>query len=143
MKLYFDTNVVIDILERREPHYKSSNEVFEYAIDNKIDCVIGVSSITDIYYILNKKQSDSKKVIKIIFDILEFIRPVDVLAGDIYNAVKYGFADFEDAVVAATADREQADYIITRNTVDYTISPVPAISPADFLSKHLPTEAPQ
>ena len=40
---------------------------------------------------------------------------------------------FEDAVVAATAARENLDYLITRNTDDFDKSPVPAITPADFL----------
>jgi predicted nucleic acid-binding protein len=41
----------------------------------------------------------------------------------------------EDAVVAATAARENADFIVTRNAGDFTKSPVPAISPADFLKR--------
>jgi hypothetical protein len=43
-------------------------------------------------------------------------------------------ADFEDAVLASTALRENTDYIITRNTKDFSNSPVPVISPDDFIS---------
>jgi predicted nucleic acid-binding protein len=45
-----------------------------------------------------------------------------------------GFADFEDAVIAAIARREKADYIITRNIKDYSKSPIPAITPEEFLA---------
>ena len=39
--------------------------------------------------------------------------------------------DFEDAVVAATAARHSAAYIITRNIDDFRFSPVPAITPKE------------
>jgi len=42
--------------------------------------------------------------------------------------------DFEDAIIAATALREKADYIITRNAKDYSKSPVPAVTPDEFLA---------
>ena len=46
------------------------------------------------------------------------------------------FCDFEDAVIAATAERENADFLITRNTGDFIKSNISAISPADFLKKY-------
>ena len=45
------------------------------------------------------------------------------------------FEDFEDAVVAAVAQASGSQFIITRNTGDFDGSPVPAISPADFLTR--------
>ena len=50
------------------------------------------------------------------------------------------FSEFEDAVAAATAARENADYLITRNTGDYKKSPVTVIGPADFLKKYSETD---
>jgi hypothetical protein len=44
-------------------------------------------------------------------------------------------ADFEDAAVAMVAKTSASSLIITRNTQDFANSPVPAISPADFLSQ--------
>jgi predicted nucleic acid-binding protein len=42
-------------------------------------------------------------------------------------------SDFEDAIVAAVAQRENADYIVTRNCADFVNSPVLALLPTDFL----------
>jgi len=42
---------------------------------------------------------------------------------------------FEDAIIAATALRETAEYIITRNVKDFGQSPIPAVTPNDFLRK--------
>jgi hypothetical protein len=55
------------------------------------------------------------------------------LTVDITAALPMNISDFEDAVVAAIAKREKADFIITRNEADFANSPVPALSPARFL----------
>ena len=57
------------------------------------------------------------------------------------KARKLPMKDFEDGVVAATADSYDCDYIVTRNVPDFTGAPIPAITPADFL-KLLPPRAP-
>jgi predicted nucleic acid-binding protein len=134
MKVLFDTNIVIDILKRREPFYENSNRVLMLIINEKIEGIIGTSAITDIYYLTKKQYADTKTAVDIIFDILEIIKPVDTLTSDVFSAAKLGFDDFEDAVVASIAMREKADYIITRNTKDFSKSPVPVITPDAFLA---------
>jgi hypothetical protein len=44
-------------------------------------------------------------------------------------------SDFEDALQAAAAISGNAEYIVTRNTADYRHSPIPAITPRDFLRR--------
>ena len=134
MKLYFDTNIIIDILKHREPFFENSNKIFMLAAEEKIDGIVGTSAVTDIYYLIRKQYADTETAVKFIFDILEIIKPVDTLIDDIFSAAELGFADFEDAVIAAIARREKADYIITRNTKDYSKSPIPAITPEEFLA---------
>jgi predicted nucleic acid-binding protein len=51
----------------------------------------------------------------------------------IKTAIASDFPDFEDAVLSATASREKADYIITRNSNDFTHSPIKALSPEEFV----------
>jgi len=134
MKVLFDTNIVIDILKRREPYYENSNKVFMLIVNEKVEGIIGTSAITDIYYLIKKQYADTKTAVKIIFDILEIIKPVDTLTSDVFNAAELGFNDFEDAVIAAVAAREKTDYIITRDTKDFSKSPVPVITPDAFLA---------
>jgi predicted nucleic acid-binding protein len=135
MKVLFDTNIVVDILAKRMPFYESSNKVLMLAVDDKIEGIIGTNTITDIYYLTRKHFSDTKTAVDIILDTLEIIKPIDTLVDDIYKAAKLGFRDFEDAVIAAIAIRENAEYIITRNIRDFTQSVIPAITPDDFLTK--------
>ena len=52
------------------------------------------------------------------------------------NARALGMDDFEDAVVAASAEAAKCDHIATRNVADFAKSKVPAIHPADFLASY-------
>ena len=133
MKILLDTNVLLDVVEKREAYFLDSYEVFLKSARKEIEAIIGAGSVTDIYYIVNKNCKNAEYALKAIIDMLKIVSAVDTKASDINEAIKLGFPDFEDAVVAATALRENADYIITRNTVDYKKSPVPAISPKEFL----------
>ena len=66
MKVLFDTNIVIDILKRREPYYENSNKILMLIINEKIDGIIGTSAITDIYYLIRKQYADTKTAVDII-----------------------------------------------------------------------------
>jgi predicted nucleic acid-binding protein len=134
MKVYFDTNLLIDLLEQREPYFKYSRSVFLMAADGQLEGIIGASAITDVYYVVKKSLKDSNQALQAIIDLLETITLVDTTTQDIYAAAASPVSDFEDAVVAATAQRENAEYIITRNTDDFGASPIKAVTPEQFLA---------
>ena len=48
-----------------------------------------------------------------------------------------GMPDFEDALQAAAAVACKAQVIITRNVRDFKKSPVPAMTPEQFVAKHM------
>ena len=133
MKVLLDTNVLLDIVEKREPYFSDSYQVFMKSAVMEIEAIIGASSITDIYYITHRNCKDAGQAVGYIIDMLKIVTVVDTKAVDIQEALLLDFPDFEDAVVAATAVREKVDYIITRNADDFTKSTVQAICPADFL----------
>jgi predicted nucleic acid-binding protein len=58
---------------------------------------------------------------------------VDTVGMDVRRAISSPLSDYEDAVMVETAIREGADCIVTRNTRDYTYSPIPVYAPADFV----------
>jgi len=136
MKVVLDTNVMLDIVEKREPFFSDSYQVFLKSAAGEFEAIIGASSVTDIYYITRRNCKDSRQALSFIMDMLKVVTFVDTKAVDIQEAIRLNFSDFEDAVVAATASREGASFIITRNTSDFVNSPVPAMTPADFLKRY-------
>ena len=104
------------------------------AVSNRLFTgIITAKSATDIYYLLRRElhsETETRKVLGTLFTLFEL---EDTFAADCRAAVSSNMKDYEDAVMAQTTARLGADYIITRNLKDYTTSPVPAISPHDFL----------
>ncbi len=137
MKLLIDTNVVVDILLKQEPFFQSSYRMMKYAIQKEIPCILSATAVTDVYYLLRRGLPDKTAARTFLHHLLQLVDVVDVLAQDIHSAIEFEITDFEDAVIAAVAARNKADYIITRNDRDFALSTVPAIAPAAFLKQQL------
>jgi predicted nucleic acid-binding protein len=133
MIVYFDTNVIVDVLLKREPFFKASFEVLSKIANKTATGIIGASAITDIYYIVNKELKNKEKSLKSIFNILKILLLVETAPEDIFMAKNLSMQDFEDSVISAIAKRNDANYIITRNIDDFESSPIAAITPSDFI----------
>jgi predicted nucleic acid-binding protein len=135
MKVLVDTNIIIDILEQREPFFGDSYKLIQLAVQGRMEAFMGAGALTDVYYIINRSLHDAEKAKEKIIGLTALIRLCDTTIGDINAAFTLSIDDFEDAVVAATARRERADYIVTRNEGDFKNSPVPAINPTLLLQQ--------
>lgn len=131
MRIMLDTNIVIDILEKREPFFANSYLVLLNALENGVLCMMPVSAATDIAYILRTSGDVKDKLLKLSY----MISLTDVTADDFNEAVKSDMPDFEDALLAACAKRNKADCLVTRNAKDFAKSPVRAITPKQFLKE--------
>lgn len=133
MRIMIDTNVILDILLKRELFFESSYDALKQAIVNDVECLVSAAAITDIFYLLRRGLKDTDKAKESLEHMLQIINIADVLALDIQTALSDSMPDFEDGVVHAVALRSKVDYILTRNTKDFNGSAVPAITPQNFL----------
>ncbi len=134
MKLLIDTNVILDILLKREPFFADSYQAIRTAIDNNDECYISVTAATDIFYILRKALQSAEQAKEYLGSLARLAEFTDVLAVDALDALSSEVADYEDAVVEAVADRIGADYILTRNIKDYLNAKIPAVTPTELLN---------
>ena len=135
MRVLIDTNVILDILQKREPFFTDSYLALRRALENDAECLISASAATDIFYVLRKSLGSAQQAKEHIDQLAQVVSFADVQGMDIHTALMRAMPDFEDAVVDAVAERSGASYILTRNIKDFTGSVVPAILPADFLNK--------
>ena len=131
MRITLDTNILLDILMRREPFFADSYLILLNALENGDLCMVPVSATTDIAYIL-RNSDDIKGKLR---DLSYMVRLTDVTTDDFQEAVKAEMPDFEDALLAANAKHNHADCIVTRNAKDFKGSPVRTITPAQFLKE--------
>lgn len=136
MKVYLDSNIIIDVLQEREPFFKDSFRIIQLGLDSEFETIISAGEITNIYYVIRKSLKDPTIAREKIFLLSNYIKICKATTEDITNAIVLFMPDFEDAVVAVIAKREKADYIITRNEADFENSPVPAVSPSQFFKKN-------
>ena len=133
MKALIDTCIIIDALQAREPFFDDAQNLLIAEANGEYDGVITAKAILDIYYIIHHYIGNDRATRDHVAKILRLFEISDTTADDIRNAVLSGISDYEDAVMAETAARTGADYIVTRNIKDYSHSKVKAVSPADFL----------
>lgn len=134
MRIIFDTNVILDVLANRMPFADDSVRATSLAVEGKVEGAISSNTVTDIAYQLNRVHPPSA-VKMLLLDILTCLQVIDVNHSDCIHACNSKVADYEDALLVASAKRWKADLIVTRDKKDFTNSDIPAISPTAFLKK--------
>lgn len=119
MKLLIDTNVVLDVLLRREPFFRTAAEVLNLTQRDDVREYVSASAITDIYYIANKQLKDRAAVRDLLERLLKIVSVAAVSEQEIRNALNLTWADFEDSVQYSVALLNEMDGIVTRNPSDY------------------------
>ena len=135
MKALIDTNVILDVLIGREYHVEMSSKLLKLC-GAQITGMILASQTTDIFYLLCREGKTEEEAKAIIRKLTENIKVLDVFATDTTTALNSDMTDYEDALLAYSAKRHKADYIVTRNERDFANSPIPALSPQDFIEKY-------
>ncbi len=133
MKILLDTNIVLDILLKREKFFLRSREIFILVEEKKVEGFLSASSFTTIYYLiskyLSKKEADeSIEILLKLFDVTYLDKNI------IKNAVENNGVDFEDSVIYTSAYYEGIDYIITRDKRGFKNSKVECLNPNNFLA---------
>ena len=131
MKVLIDTNVVLDFLLHRNG-YAFAVDIFGMAEKKYITGYISASAITDIFFLAKGKlgKKATKEALK---DLLKVFLPAAVTDSHILQALDLEWDDFEDSVQFVVGESIAVNYIITRNNQDFSSSPIPAITPEQFL----------
>ena len=135
MKALIDTNVILDALLAREPWAGTAQDLLRAVAMEKLNGFIIASQTTDIFYLLCRYGANEITAKNTIKTLVGSVSVYDVIPADVQNALASNMLDYEDGLLACCARRQKAEYIITRNNNDFTNSPVPALSPQDFMKR--------
>ena len=123
MTVFLDSNIILDILLKTPEFYNESKSILTIPdTQPDIDYFISASSITDIFYIVNKKIDDKEKTKQYLSELLEIVSVAGIDEVCIKNALNSSWKDFEDSVQNESAVQIRADYLVTRNTKDFKSS---------------------
>jgi predicted nucleic acid-binding protein len=135
MKIALDTNIVLDVLARREPFFEQSQAVVRLVSEGKAEGAVTANAITDIYYIL-RRHLDKEAVKAALRGLMELLEVAAVTGGECRAALDLAMDDYEDALLACCVRNWGAGCIVTRNAKDFANSPVRALTPGEFLDLH-------
>lgn len=135
MKVFLDTNVVLDFLGERDPFYQDALRIITMArVVNQIDITISSLTVINVAYIL--RRSFSKDIV--ISKLKSFLAICDISAIDkqiIIEAINTESYDFEDKVQQLSAVSADADIIITRDEKGFSDCEIPVFTPSEFMRK--------
>ena len=134
MRLLIDANILLDVLQKRELHYRDSALIWKLCETEQAEGYVSALSFADLVYVM-RKELDGEKVLDVQQKLALIFRFADLTAADLTRAVEMQWDDFEDAVQAATAEHIHADHIITRNVRDFKQSRIVAFTPTEFLAR--------
>lgn len=128
MKILIDTDVLLDVALERAPHVEECAQVLQW-VEAGNDAAIAWHSISNCAYLL---KGEGRVFLSLLLGLVEV---AEVATKEASYALELPMADLEDAMQVAAAQKYGANYIITRNLPDYKRSPIPGLSPKQFLKK--------
>lgn len=137
MRVLLDTNVIVDVLQQREPWCESGKVIFLAIARQQITGCITSKEAADIHFFSRKQfkgeENVDEKARQVLSKLFTLFEVIDTLEDDCKNALAFPNNDYEDAIMIESAKREGIDCIITRNPEHFTLSPVKVYSPDEFL----------
>lgn len=130
MKVLIDTDVLLDVALNRSPHEIDSGKLLDWAEAHPGATALAWHTLANVSYML-KANSRS-----FLLELLEFTVVPGTSTDAARQALTLPMTDLEDAFQAVAAMAFGAQFIVTRNVKDYRRSPVPALTPSDFLKRH-------
>jgi predicted nucleic acid-binding protein len=132
-KVFVDTDIIYDLLAKRDPFYSAAARLFTLADEGKVQIFISALSLANIHYLISKQQSESQaKQILRKFKVLVHITPLTEKIIDL--ALNSEFEDFEDAIQYFSALQNDIEILLTRNLKDYKKAQISVLTAQDFIN---------
>jgi predicted nucleic acid-binding protein len=131
-RIFVDSDVILDMLCKREPFYRYAAELFTLADTGKISLFTTPLVFANLFYILRK--STGIEQAKNYLRKLRILINIVPMAGKMVDlALNSKFADFEDALQYYTAKQNHFDILLTRNIKDYRGKDILVQTPEEFI----------
>jgi predicted nucleic acid-binding protein len=131
-KIFIDSDIILDVLAKRDNYYKPAAELFDLGFAKKLDLYSTAVVLANVFYILRKKYGIEKsreqlKKLRLIIKVL----PINEKNVD--DTLVSKFRDFEDGLQYFSARENKIPVIITRNIKDYREKDVIAQTAEEYL----------
>jgi len=133
MKVFVDTNVLLDVLARRDPFYSDAARIWSLSERGRIEGLISVISFNNIYYVV-RRASNRKSADRSLHLLRGVFTPIPLTVQILNQAIDARSHDFEDAIQFHSAIHAEVDCLITRDGDHFPATDLPVLSPTAFLA---------
>ena len=134
MKVFVDTNVMLDFLLRRTDVFEEARAILAWGYNRRYDLFMNTLSFANIAYIA-RKQLKGDALYDCFCEIREMLSVAPVTQVELDQAILLRTDDFEDALQFCSAKTIGADYIVTRNKQDFPFSTIEVLTPKEFVQR--------
>jgi predicted nucleic acid-binding protein len=133
MKILVDTNILLDVLAKRQPFYSASAQVWSYAERGDITAFISLISYNNVYYVVRKAEGKAKAetAMRLLRDVFRTVSADDQTVN---QCIDFEMDDFEDAIQRCSAVRAKVECLVTRDPEHFSESDIPVLTPSEFLA---------
>lgn len=131
-EIFIDSDIILDLLAKREPFYPHAAELFSLVETGEIKAHVSPIIIANLYYILRKIEGRDR-TIKNLMKIKLLVNIVPIGEKIIELALASEFNDFEDAVQYYAARENGIHYLLTRNIKDYQKADITVMTAEEYL----------
>jgi predicted nucleic acid-binding protein len=132
-EVFLDTDIVLDLLARREPFYSFAADLFSKADQGKVKLFVSSLTFANLNYLLSKQYS-SEQARKALLKFKTLVTVLAVTDKIVELALSSDFRDFEDGLQYYTATEHQLKLILTRNLNDYKTAEIIVMTAEQYLS---------
>ena len=134
-RLLIDTNIIIDLLSKRDKFYDEAADLFSRADKKELELTISSLTFANTNYVLSKLKSakEAREILrkfKVLVELLSLDDKITELALSDDN-----FPDFKYGLQYYSAIENQIEIIITRNKKDFKNSKIPVLTAREFLAR--------
>jgi predicted nucleic acid-binding protein len=135
MKVFLDTDVLLDVLTRREPHSIAASRIWSRVEARALEGYISAVSFNNAHYVIRRAAGRlaAQEALKLLREVFRLV-PLDEQI--LHRAIDSDSADFEDAIQFFSALRAGVEFLLTRNVRHFPAEPISVLTPQEFLQIH-------
>ncbi|MDN4165326.1 PIN domain-containing protein [Cytophagales bacterium LB-30] len=131
-RVFVDSDIILDLLSARQPHYSPAAELFSLADEGFVKIFVSSLSFSNVNYILSRQYNgDQARKMLLKFKTLVSILPVNDKTIEL--ALSSEFKDFEDAIQYYTAIESKIETLLTRNLKDFRKAEISVLTAEHYL----------
>lgn len=133
--LFVDSDIVLDLLARREPYYNAAARLFSLAETGDISLAVSSLTFANLFQIL-RKQIPAKHALGVLSSFKQLVTVLAVDDAIVERSLRSGFTDFEDAMQYHAALNAGCSILLTRNGRHYRKVEIDVLTAETYCSRN-------